>query len=278
MVGIKYTYIVYMYSDPKWCAPGRKYRGTCYSDEDIILMAKQYNKLNPGKKIALNQPTGKIYKILQASATECDKEYCLLSQPIVKTLPGKVRNSLNRAFNPPKPKKKYEWFDSDKIREKLSLYEDVYPDFKSFGAVPVDFETEGHMTVAKIGKMLKYGKDKFGVVINMDPHTEGGSHWAALWLYFNHKKRVLNIEYFDSVGKQPPDPIKQFIIRLEDKYEDYDINYWRNKVQHQKKNSECGMYSMYFVISKLEGRPIKRVISDDEMNGYRDVYFRPSLK
>ena len=43
---------------------------------------------------------------------------------------------------------------------------------------------------------LKEGKNKIGIVFNMDPHYKSGSHWISLFI--NVKKKV--IFFFDSVG------------------------------------------------------------------------------
>ena len=55
-----------------------------------------------------------------------------------------------------------------------------------------------------------------------------------------------------------------------------DINY--NKIRHQYKNSECGVYSLHFIIKMLEGRTFKNVtediIDDDRINECRKAYFR----
>jgi len=60
------------------------------------------------------------------------------------------------------------------------------------------------------------------------------------------------------------------------KSEEYDVRY--NKLQHQFKNSECGVYSMNFIIRILEGETFDKIVNkitnDDKMNSCRSVYFR----
>ena len=50
-----------------------------------------------------------------------------------------------------------------------------------------------------------------------------------------------------------------------------------NKVRHQFKNSECGVYSMNFIISLLEGKTFtevtENIIKDDDMLKNRDVFY-----
>ena len=50
-----------------------------------------------------------------------------------------------------------------------------------------------------------------------------------------------------------------------------------NKVRHQYKNSECGMYCIYFITSLLDGKTfeniVKNIIDDDTMNGKRNDFY-----
>jgi len=56
----------------------------------------------------------------------------------------------------------------------------------------------------------------------------------------------------------------------------FDIRY--NNIQHQFDNSECGVYSINFILRLVEGEDfdsiINNVIKDEEMNKYRNIYFR----
>ena len=56
---------------------------------------------------------------------------------------------------------------------------------------------------------------------------------------------------------------------------EFDIRY--NKIRHQFKNSECGVYSMNFIIRLLNGQTFtaitQNIIKDDTMNECRKVYF-----
>ena len=50
-----------------------------------------------------------------------------------------------------------------------------------------------------------------------------------------------------------------------------------NNIRHQFKNSECGVYSMHFIINLLEGKTFedvtKNIIKDDDMLKNRDLYY-----
>jgi hypothetical protein len=59
-------------------------------------------------------------------------------------------------------------------------------------------------------------------------------------------------------------------------FNSFDVRY--NKKQHQFKNSECGVYSINFIIRLLKGETFneitENITKDDEMNNCRNVYFR----
>ena len=50
-----------------------------------------------------------------------------------------------------------------------------------------------------------------------------------------------------------------------------------NKTPHQKGNSECGVYSLNFIIRMLDGESFndisKNRIDDSQINKFREVYF-----
>ena len=56
----------------------------------------------------------------------------------------------------------------------------------------------------------------------------------------------------------------------------FDIRY--NNIQHQFNNSECGVYSINFIIRLVSGESfddiINNVTKDEEMNTNRKIYFR----
>jgi hypothetical protein len=176
----------------------------------------------------------------------------------------------------------------------MKQYEKVYKDFKFLGAIPSDFdELPIYETTDLEFAELEKTTPILGAIINLDTHNQPGSHWVAL--YANLKTN--SIYYFDSFKKQPQNRVRKFITRLLgymvtkkqdtkldikdflDKYEksdNYDIRY--NQVQHQYKNSECGVYSLNFIIRLLEGETfddiVNNITNDDKMNKYRETVFR----
>ena len=115
-----------------------------------------------------------------------------------------------------------------------------------------------------------------GIIFNLDKHTQGGSHWCCMFLDLRKK----HLYYFDSYGKKIHDNMKglgEEIIYQGNNY-NQNIKFIKLKNTHQKKNTECGMYCLYFISSLLTNKHDythfeNNKISDDEIFQYRSVFF-----
>jgi len=297
------------------CAPSKKYsNGSCFPIETLKSIAENYNKKNLNK-ININQPKEDLVNDLEKKLSDkCNEQTCWLRLDIVKELNNE--DILTNTFLPKGPSKKYEWLSTTHINEVIEQYHSVHKDFLFLGAVPSDFE---ELPILGINKMNFYdleknGKNKIGIIINLDEHWKDGSNWVAL--YTDLKKN--QIYFFDSVAKKPIKRIRKFVNRLtkylykkkynsqlpindilekikgkkneeeltklanENKFINnligggFDIRY--NNIQHQFNNSECGVYSINFIIRLVSGESFDSVINnitkDEQMNANRKIYFR----
>jgi hypothetical protein len=132
------------------------------------------------------------------------------------------------------------------------------------------------------------------MVFNLDRYDEPGSHWVSLYVSLGepgklkktktiiggslnasiqweqtdpiegskrHKKYVESpfIFYFDSTGREAPAEITALINRIKDQClklpKSINIkSYNNNGKDHQKSNTECGMYSLFFIITMLTNK------------------------
>ena len=86
--------------------------------------------------------------------------------------------------------------------------------------------------------------------------------------------------YFDSFAIEPPSEIKKFMERVQREtklFYSKPCSLHVNTMRHQFRNSECGVYSIHFIVSMLDGLSfpafVKNVITDAQMNQYRKLYF-----
>jgi len=172
------------------------------------------------------------------------------------------------------------------IMNVLEQYEQTYKHFEFIGPTPIDFDkvvggtciqnelcrfqlkdyvkrcTPMNPTHLKHNKedvfpvplASKCGKTHIGIIFNLSPHTSGGSHWVSLFI--DVKERV--IFYFDSAGDQIPKEIKAFVDRVQQQAREISSKKYRNyqnwPKEHQMGNTECGVYSLFFIITMLTGK------------------------
>ena len=168
----------------------------------------------------------------------------------------------------------------------MKQYEKVYKNFKFIGPVPIDFDYEysvGNCIIDELCNIdivdLQNKKiNKIGIVFNLDKHDMDGSHWVSMFVNLN-KDRVY---YFDSYGEPPPKEVDILANRLIDQgnKNNQKIKYIKNNKRFQFKNSECGVYCMYFITQLLKGKTFNsfknNIIKDDQMNKNRGYFYSPN--
>jgi len=268
------------------CSPRKgKEAITCFSRPSLKRIINYWNIANPSNTISIKEKDtrGALWsKINQKLKYICDNEYCWLEQSFIKE-----RSELKDEYRPKMPeswgKNKNEWLTTSDIERVMNQYMNKHPDFLFIGAVPIDFDTEmtpglcvvNELCKIKIASLIKQGINQIGIVFNLDPHDKPGSHWVSF--YGNFKRRQLF--YFDSYGFEPPKQVIQLVNRLKDQRLETNstMDYAYNKVRHQYKNSECGIYSINFIENMLNGVGFntfcEKKIPDDKMETFRNRYF-----
>jgi len=265
---------------------------TCYTDKSLFKLRDLWNNRHPDIKINSNKPKEIYNKLKGFLANVCNKESCWLKQ---KGVFGKVDNELSNSFAPESPKEwkknPNEWLTSVDIINVMKQYEKAYKCFDFIGPSPIDFDTRklygecvwNELCNFNITEQIKNGKTKIGIILNTDPHDGPGEHWISLFI--NIKKK--EIFFFDSTGDEPPKEVLNFVNRIKEQGNKmnppisfkYDSN---EGVEHQYGNTECGIYSLYFIVHMLEdkttGHYLKtHILRDSYMNKFRKVYFNDSL-
>jgi len=189
----------------------------------------------------------------------------------------------NNVFRPEAPQGKFDWLSTFDINYALAQYESKYKDFKFLGAVPIDFNDLDYLPFKNLNfdELLKEGKNRIGVVFNLDEHYKGGSHWVSLFSDLKDGK----VYFSDSYGTKPEKRIIDFINRIEKylvenrKISKPDVRY--NRTQHQKGNSECGVYSINFILRLLKGKTFDHItskrVTDEKVNKCRNIYFQKKI-
>ena len=270
----------------KNCSPLGENNYTCYTNKSLQVMKKYWNIKHPDCKIEDNDSKEIWNKLKGFMGNVCDSESCWLKQKFIKN--NLNSELLHYTFSPNAPgswkSNPNTWLSSIDIEKVMKQYEMKYKNFKFIGPSPIDFDTKklygecvwDELCKLNIKKMLNKGVNLIGIIFNTDPHYLEGSHWISLFINLKLNK----IFFFDSVGDPAPEEINVLVKRLIKQ----GINIKRNivydsteGVEHQKKNTECGIYSLYFIIKMIEGINFNNfktnIIRDEEIFKYRSKFF-----
>jgi hypothetical protein len=96
-----------------------------------------------------------------------------------------------------------------------------------------------------------------------------------------NNKRCSGMYYFDSQGKSPPSNVLDLMEDLCKQGDNCNIKFQKlyNDVQHQKGTTECGIYSIHFLTTMLQGIKfqdyIRDIKGDEDMEKLRKHFFVP---
>lgn len=273
---------------------------TCYSKEILFGIRNAYNK-SPSNtnKIRSNDPN-EIWKQLKENLVNCKVESCWLRELKNSDMAKKIKEYVFAPEQPPEwEKNPNEWLSNYDLLDVMMQYETTYRDFAFLGPSCIDFDTklpekngkcvEQELCQFSLKNYIAKGKHKIGVIFNLDKHDQSGSHWVSL--YVDTKNRF--IFFFDSAGNPVPNEIKTLCDRIIEQglslSNPIKFKFFQNyPKEHQYSNTECGMYSLFFIITFLTGKigPSKKKdfktiinffkhkrIPDDYVEQYRNVYF-----
>jgi hypothetical protein len=239
----------------------------CLHDPQTLeKMRQRFNAQYPSQPIVTNESISIWNALRNAFYDKCkEREKCWVQQ---------LNNPVNPNdyFVPPHPSSwkmdPNTWLTNHDIQHVLKQYETACPDFQSLGPTPIDFDkrsspdqcVDDMLCHFELDKWLSSSKTKFGIVFNLSPHTEEGSHWVAQ--YMDIDPNVANhrmVFYFDSNGEGTPRQIRKFNTKIlkqahQAGFPIHPENVHVNKKAHQKTDTECGMYVLYFIITMLTGK------------------------
>jgi hypothetical protein len=288
---------------------------SCYTPQILESIKRAYNKdHSPEERIRETNPTD-VWRALSERLDHCQQEDCWLNQLSDNNLRQKIDRYI---FAPDQPYEwktnPNEWLSNYDILNVIEQYEQTYPRFKFIGPTPIDFDTRlgdsqnpydtvRHEQVGKgankkcvwnelcglsLKDMRSKRKTKIGIIFNLDKHDQGGSHWVSMFIDMSRKV----LFYFDSAAGNMPPEIDVLMKRVQAQARELGISlktYDNLDNPHQSGNTECGVYSLFFIIMMLTGRttptsrkmPFKEImhlflkgrISDKEIEKYRGEYF-----
>jgi hypothetical protein len=225
----------------------------------------------------------------------CKHESCWLEIDFIKK---KIGDKAEDELRPKKPQEwnssPHTWLNNFNIEDVMKQYEEKHTDFHFVGVFPMDFasrDTLGRciseeMCKVNVQQLIKQNIQHIGVILNLDKHSESGSHWVALYCNFNPENKNYGAFYYDSNGIEPTPEVIAFQNSLKaqmdalypDSKRKFAVRH--NRKRHQYGNSECGVFCMHFIERCLKGMPFSRIekskVYDKTVHKLRNVYYRPN--
>ena len=278
------------------CGPVQENYFTCYDNETLHKLRDGWNMRHPDARIETNDPKEIWTDLKQRFNGMCRNEACWMKQ-LTGADPATVSSDT---FAPEAPKSWIrdpdEWLSSEEIENVMKQYEDKFPTFEFLGPSPSDYSAPKLAGVCvweelcnfSLKKYVDSGTHKIGVIFNTDPHTEDGSHWVSLFINIdataNGGTATANDNYiffFDSTGDRPQKEIREFVKTVTQQGRALGIRfkYYENRKEHQKRNTECGMYALFMIVNLIEGTRTPEEfmrgdrIPDSHMLEFRKEYF-----
>ena len=298
-----------------YCSPSNTKTNICFSKESLLKLIEAWNNTNTNNKIIVKNKSSikNLWEQLDNKLKGiCDKgaDWCwtgaienMTSNPNIKK---EVKEIANKELKPEKPK---EWlsnpktwlsnYDIEKVMNQYSLNKEYKYNF--LGVFPIDFSVKNkfgkclfsEICNINIAKFIKKGIKYLGLITNLDKHDQPGSHWTSTFIIIDPNISSYGAYYYDSTARPIPSYVlnflKQIKIQCDNLYPSNKFLYKYNKKQHQRKNTECGIFSIVFQIRWLKSLKLNpkatfndiidnNNINDETMYAIRDVLYRPNIK
>ena len=280
------------------CSPAvsniKIHKDSCFTPDVLKQIQDKYNENHPENKIMDRDPK-KVWLELKQKLN-CLKEECWLNQIENQSMREQIKKNIFAPKHPPEwNNNPDEWLSNYDIMDVMKQYETSYSEFKFLGPTTIDFDTKvpehGYKCVLEdlcnfsLERFISAKKTKIGIVFNLDKYYESGSHWVSMYIDITNRF----IFFFDSadneippeIWKETPDdplPLVNRIIKQGlELPQPIQFTFYNNRgIGHQTGNTECGMYSLFFIITMLTGKQpnSKRTLS---LNKRRDLFLKKRI-
>lgn len=288
-----------------YCSPENQHiyerTSSCFNKNELLIIAMKYNDAKPTKKIPLKVNKKKITKkalLEHLNARLKVHESQWPDMDFMKVTSKETRDKLQKAFRPQKPKSWYvndrEWLNTYDLLNVMHQYEAHYKTFKFLGVHPIDFayKTSAASSTCispqlcnfNLKQFIKAEYNQVGVIFNLDKHNEPGSHWVLLYIALKPHMNNFGCYFIDSNSTDTPKEIVFFMQNVKRQIDNFygsrvsnRFVVMENRKRFQYKDTECGMFSMYFLIQFLKKHKFEDIINqdiqDDAVHRFRSIYY-----
>ena len=246
----------------------------------------------------------------------CNSESCIVTHPKFRSFVAGLENiggthlldiELDRRFKTEGPRNSTHLLSNFNIDGVLQEWAVTFPEFYNYNFNMMDFEVVGgslartdvagilegreSQNLGKMGGLIQRPCNTFGCVLNTDVSTGHGKHWVAVFGDCRGEGEW-TVEYFNSAGNAPPGPVTRWLENSAARLMEYRMAHPRKfgvgevtsipltDIRHQDSQTECGLYTLYYIRRRLEGAPLSEFrsarIPDNAMVEFRKHIFRVS--
>jgi hypothetical protein len=235
--------------------------------------------LNP---CALSRKCATI-KMETVKKTNCDSGLCAVEKLGIDDTAYKIRGPNDVAL-----------LNNMNIDLAMSQFAEVYTDFYPYKFNMRNYATYSFdngrvssspdtLATVSIEDLYAKGFRRCGCVINTDVYQGPGQHWMALFADF--RSAPATVEFFNSSGRAPTHEYTDWMIRAVNSLKALGIAAKRvtvSKFEHQRSMTECGVYSLYYIWSRLRGITVQhfstQLVPDSRMFEFRtQIYHDPTF-
>lgn len=267
---------------------------SCLPPDTILQLRDQWNRRHPSPRdqIRADSPEAVHAALTEKLAPVCKTERCWLQQThALGDVPDEWKNFFAPMAEFSWRRNRNTWLSSDDLVDVMEQYEDAYPNFRFLGPSPINFDKVRRgaqecvwpeICHLQLSQLVHDGVTDVGFIFNTDPDYKGGEHWISMYLHLPSNR----LFFFDSVGDPAPPEIQTLARRIQDqgkqlrppRHIQFDSNHG---FEHQRSTTECGMYSLFFLVNTLESPdPAAAMaamktqrVTDAQMEQFRNVLF-----
>lgn len=250
--------------------------GTCMTKAVLPILAAVGVDTSAGLQAAVAAAEEKL---------RCDSESCVLANPqtveVATSLGLKdvLLKEVKTRFKPIGPRNSTALLSNLHIDAALDQWKAEFPEFRPCPFAMADFETaDFEFRRVSLARLYAEGARAFACVLNTDVSRGPGKHWVAVFVDMRPDRAQLDtpwtIEYFNSAGSPPAVAVVRWMerqrqdllrVRSGTPAESQDgaavppraVETWAvSSVLHQRSQTECGLYSLYYIRRRLEGAPL----------------------
>jgi hypothetical protein len=297
--------------DESECIHDSNNDGVC-APPNVIKALEKFIHIVKGK---ISSSPLKVLESAQEYLKCGDSELCVMRHPDFqqfvednKILTSEyLKEQEVKLYKPAGPADNVNWLDNVNIDTTLAIWarDPQFDDFYPYSMNMMDFEVASHHnSLAKKDIIdilegresvpqgpgypsVKRPCQRMACVLNTDTSKGTGEHWVCLFIDCAKNNDPWTIEYFNSSGNFPPDPVIRFMHKTQKKLLHYQQKQGlQNGVEivetvaiapHQESNTECGLYCLFYIRKRLEGESYEFFQRHRVEDGWMAKKFRPML-